>query len=42
LPHIHMIVGMNFLAAAIFSDQFEGAIRNHLVGVHISEVPDPV
>ena len=31
LSHIHMIVGMDFLAAAIFSDQFEGAIGNHLI-----------
>jgi hypothetical protein len=27
---------MDFLAAAIFSNQFEGAIGNHLISVHIS------
>ncbi|MCE3240489.1 MAG: hypothetical protein K0Q83_996 [Deltaproteobacteria bacterium] len=39
LPHIHVIVRVYVLAAAIFSHQFERAVGNHLIGVHVGGSP---
>ena len=42
LPEVHMVVRIDVLVLALLvAEALEGEVRDHLVGVHVAEVPAP-